>query len=96
MKFRKDRNRVSSLQAHLVFVTKYRRKILTQESLSLIEGAFKSVAKCMDFEVLEFNGEADHIHLLLAYSPKWSISQMVNGLKGVSSRRYGQAKFPKP
>jgi putative transposase len=55
-----------------------------------------SVAKSMDFEILEFNGEADHIHLLIAYPPKWSISEMVNALKGVSSRRYGRAKFPKP
>ncbi len=67
MEFRRDRNSVSSLQAHLVFVTKYRRKILTQESLRLI-----------------------------AYPPKWSISQIVNALKGVSSRKYGQAKLPKP
>ncbi len=96
MEFRKDRNSVSSLQAHLVFVTKYRRKILTQESLRLIEESCKGVAKKMDFEVLEFNGEADHIHLLIAYPPKWSISEMVNALKGVSSRRYGQARFPKP
>ncbi len=55
-----------------------------------------SVAKSMDFEILEFNGEADHIHLLIAYPPKWSISEMVNALKGVSSRRYGRAKFTKP
>jgi len=96
MKFRRDRNSVSSLQAHLVFITKYRRKVLTQESSRLIEESFQSVAKKMDFEVLEFNGETDHIHLLIAYPPKWSISQIVNALKGVSSRKYGQAKLPKP
>jgi len=96
MEFRRDRNSISSLQAHLVFVTKYRRKVLTQESLRLLEESFQSVAKKMDFEVLEFNGETDHIHLLIAYPPKWSISQIVNALKGVSSRKYGQARLPKP
>ena len=96
MEFSRDRNSVSSLQAHLVFVTKYRRKVLTQESLRLLEESFQGVAKKMDFEVLEFNGETDHIHLLIVYPPKWSISQIVNALKGVSSRKYGQAKFPKP
>ena len=50
----------------------------------------------MNFDIEEFNGEADHIHLLIAYSLKWSISQIVNALKEVSSRRYGQAKLPKP
>ena len=38
----------------------------------------------MDFNILEFNGESDHIHVLLEYPPKLSISQMVNSLKGVS------------
>jgi len=50
----------------------------------------------MDFKVLEFNGEADHIHALIEFPPKLSVSQMVNALKGVSSRRYGQAGYPKP
>ena len=50
----------------------------------------------MGFEIREFNGEADHIHCLIEYPPKLSISVMVNSLKGVSSRRYGQAGFPKP
>ena len=35
-------------------------------------------------------------HALIEYPPKLSISQMVNALKGVSSRRYGQAGHPKP
>ena len=34
----------------------------------------------------EFDGEADHIHLLIQYPPKWSISKIVNNLKGRSSR----------
>lgn len=50
----------------------------------------------MNFQVLEFNGEADHVHVLIEYPPKLSISQMVNALKGVSSRRYGQAGYKKP
>jgi len=50
----------------------------------------------MDFQVLEFNGEADYIHALIEFPPKLSVSQMVNALKGVSSRRYGQAGYPKP
>ncbi len=49
----------------------------------------------MDFNVLKFNGESDHIYVLLEYPPRLSISQIVNSLKGVSSRRYGQAGYPK-
>jgi putative transposase len=50
----------------------------------------------MDFQILEFNGEENHIHPLIEYPPKLSISQMVNALKGVSNLRYGQARYKKP
>ncbi|BBD55704.1 IS200/IS605 family transposase [Planktothrix agardhii] len=93
---RKERHSVSDLKIHLICVTKYRRKILTLESLKLIEKSFQEVAQKMDFQILEFNGESDHIHVLIKYIPKLSISVIVNALKGVSSRRYGQAGFPKP
>lgn len=50
----------------------------------------------MNFVVLEFNGEANHVHALIEYPPKLSISQIANAVKGVSSRRYGQAGHKKP
>ena len=93
---RKERHGVSDLKAHLVCVTKYRQKVLTNVGLELIEKSFKEVANKMNFQVLEFNGESDHIHVLIEYPPKLSISLIVNSLKGVSSRRYGQAGYPKP
>ncbi|CAI89077.1 putative transposase IS200-like [Pseudoalteromonas translucida] len=43
---------------------------------------------CKDFEVdlVEFNGEQDHVHLLIEYPPKVQLSKLINSLKGVSSR----------
>ncbi len=93
---RRERHSISSLKTHLVCVTKYRRAILTSESLAVIEKSFGEVAKKMDFQILEFNGGSDHVHALIEFPPKLSISQMVNALKGVSSRRYGQSGFQKP
>ena len=48
-----------------------------------------------DFEcdLVEFNGESNHVHLLVNYPPKVPISHLVNSLKGVSSRRLRQ-QFP--
>ncbi|KAB8331363.1 IS200/IS605 family transposase [Scytonema tolypothrichoides VB-61278] len=94
--FRKERHSVTDLKIHLVCVTKYRRSVFTGESLNLIEQSFREVAKAMDFQILEFNGEENHVHTLIEYPPKLSISQMVNALKGVSSRRYGQSGYKKP
>lgn len=93
---RKERHSVSDLKLHLVCVTKSRMSVLTSASLALIEESFKEVARKMDFQVLEFNGAADQIHALIEYPPKLSISQIVNSLKGVSSRKYGRAGFEKP
>jgi putative transposase len=93
---RRGRHSVSSLRIHLVCVTKYRRKIFTGESLELVGKTFREVATKMNFQILEFNGESDHVHAVIEYPPKLSVSVMVNTLKGVSSRRYGQAGYPKP
>ena len=93
---RKERHSVSDLKIHLVCVAKHRQKIFTPESLAVIEKSFGEVATKMDFQVQEFNGESDHIHALIEYPPKLSVSQIVNALKGVSSRRYGQSGYTKP
>jgi putative transposase len=94
--FRRERHSVTDLKIHLVCVTKYHRSVFTASGIDLIEKSFREVAKKMDFQVLEFNGEGNHVHALIEYPPKLSVSQIVNALKGVSSRRYGQAGLPKP
>ncbi|MGB3266841.1 MAG: IS200/IS605 family transposase [Microcoleus sp.] len=94
--FRKERHSITNLLIHLVCVTKYRSPVFTAKSLVLVEESFREVSQKMDFQILEFNGETDHIHVLIEYPPKLSISGIVNALKGVSSRRYGQAGHPKP
>ena len=84
--YRRGRHVVSALHVHLVFVTKYRRGALTGEILERCEQIMRDV--CADFEadLVEFNGEDDHVHLLVHYPPKVAISKLVNSLKGVSAR----------
>jgi putative transposase len=94
--YRKERHSVTDLKIHLICVTKYRRPVLDGDGLKLIEQSFRDVGLKMNFQILEFNGEADHVHALIEYPPKLSISQITNSLKGVSSRRYGQAGYKKP
>lgn len=94
--FRKERHSVTDLKIHLVCVTKYRDEVFSGDELKLIEEVFYHVAIQMNFQILEFNGENEHVHALIEYPPKLSVSKIVNALKGVSSRRYGQAGFKKP
>ena len=83
---RKGRHCVYDLHAHLVFVTKYRREVFTKEILNDLRVIFAQT--CLDFEaeLVEFDGEDDHVHLLVNYPPKVAVSNLVNSLKGVSSR----------
>jgi putative transposase len=76
-----------------VFVTKRRGKVFNAAHLRRLQEIFRSV--CADFEVelKEFNGDSTHVHLLVTYPPKVRLSELVDSLKGVSSRRLKQ-EFP--
>ena len=51
---------------------------------------FAKVCRDFEAELVEFNGEADHVHFLFNYPPKVAVSKLVNSLKGVSSRKLNQ------
>jgi len=91
---RHGRHCVFLMHVHLVFVTKYRREVFTKVILDDLRNIFTSV--CVDFEseLVEFDGEDDHVHLLVNYPPKVSVSALVNSLKGVSSRMIRQKNYP--
>ncbi|MEI7842402.1 MAG: IS200/IS605 family transposase [Gallionellaceae bacterium] len=75
-----------NLNYHLVMVTKYRRKCITAPILERLKVICTELTEKWDCELLEFNGEADHVHLLLSLNPKVAPSVFVNNLKTVSSR----------
>lgn len=83
---RKGRHCVFQMHVHLVFVTKYRRNVFTKPILEDLQKIFQSVCNDFSAELVEFEGEKDHVHLLVNYPPKISVSGLVNSLKGVSSR----------
>ena len=87
---RTGRHCVFKLHVHLVFVTKYRRNVLTGAAHATLRAIFTKV--CQDFAAIlvESHGEDDHVQLLVAYPPKVALSHLVNSLKGVSSRRLRQ------
>src|SRR5258707_11731680 len=84
---RRGRSVVHTLHAHLVFTPKYRRGPFTDEILRRCEEVMRAVCADFETELVEFNGERDHVHLLVPYPPKESISKLVGSLKGVSARR---------
>ena len=84
----------SCCTSHLVFVTKFRHKVFADRHLR--PEWRRSCGRCArDFEteLVEFNGENNHVHLLVNFPPKVAVTKLVNSLKGVSSRRLRQ-EFP--
>lgn len=83
---RHGRHCVFNLHVHLVFVTKYRRALFEKHHYDAMRDVFIGVCRDFDAELVEMDGERDHVHLLVTYPPKIPVARLVNSLKGVSSR----------
>lgn len=90
--YRRERHSVTKLVCHLVFVTKYRRKVFDAAAIEWLAGHFAKVCETMGCRFIACDGEADHIHLMVEYPPKHSVSVLVNAFKGTSSRLLRQAR----
>lgn len=91
---RHGRHCVFKMHVHLVFVTKYRHGVFTKAILDDLQEIFASVCTDFEAELIEMEGEDDHVHLLVEYPPKVAVSKLVNSLKGVSSHLIRKKNFP--
>lgn len=87
---RTGRHCVFAIHAHLVFVTKYRKRVFTSESLDILKEVMQKVCDDFGVELAAFEGEDNHVHVLVNYPPQIQLSKLVNSLKGVSSRMLRQ------
>ena len=84
---------VSRLTVHIVWVTKYRYKVLEGDIKVRCRTLIKQICDAEDIAILSGVVSTDHVHLHIEYSPKKSVSEMVKKLKGRTSRRI-QEEFP--
>jgi putative transposase len=91
---RRRRTAVHALSVQPVFVTKYRRGVITARVREHLQASLAQSSQAMGAELLECDGEDDHLHLLVDYPPRLSVSRMVNALKLASSMRLRKASFP--
>jgi putative transposase len=83
----RGRQVVWALHAHLVFVTKFRRDVLSAPAIRDLSIIFAKACRDFEAELVECSGGDDHVHPLVTYPPKVSLIKLVNSLKGVSSRK---------
>lgn len=84
---------VSDLKAHLVLTTKYRKPVFTGQMIDRLKEILNELLSKWDCEVIDFNGEEDHVHLLFRYTPQTELPKFINNLKTVTSR-YLRKEFP--
>jgi len=70
---------------HIVFIPKYRRKILFGEIRRELGETFRSLARRKESEVLEGHLMRDHVHMLISIPPKYAVAQVVGFIKGKSA-----------
>jgi putative transposase len=90
---RKGSHSVFSIKLHFVFVTHYRRKVISAKMLERLREMFGQVCQKMDCNLIEFSGEEDHVHLLIDFHPKHSVAAVAGSLKAATSRMV-KKEFP--
>ena len=77
---------VFSLHYHLILVVKYRRQVFTDEISKRAKEIFEYIAPTYKIELVEWNHDKDHVHVLFKGQPKTELSKFINAYKSASSR----------
>lgn len=83
---RKSSHAVFCIYLHIVFVTKYRKKVFTQSMLDVMKGVLEKTLEANRSLLVDFNGEPDHVHLLIDLHPDNNIADLIASLKSSTSR----------
>ena len=86
MSYRKTSHSVYDLKYHLVWITKYRKKVLQREIGLRLRELLKQTCATLDVVILKGSVGVDHVHLLVSVPPNVSVSDLMQRLKGRSSR----------
>lgn len=92
--YNKNRHAYYKLTYHLVVVTKYRHKCISQPMMERLKEITNNLFERWDCKLIEMNGEEDHIHILFDAPPQINLTNTINNYKTVTSR-YIRKEFPK-
>lgn len=93
MKLDSNNHSVFALHYHLVMCIKYRRKVINDSISDRLKDIFADIAPNYGVELIEWNHDIDHVHLLFKAKPNTEISKLLNAYKSASSRRI-KNEFP--
>jgi putative transposase len=85
--YRQGAHTIYDIQYHLVWVTKYRYQVLQGEVAERAREIIRQVCMSRDISIVKGHLSADHVHMLVSCPPRLSPAQVVQYLKGASSRK---------
>jgi putative transposase len=85
--YRQSSHTVYDLKYHLVWITKYRKPVLRGEIATRARELLKEICKAKDVEIIKGHISKDHVHMLVSVPPHISVSDLVQSLKGKTSRK---------
>ena len=85
--YRRSSHSVYDIKYHIVWITKYRKPVLRGDIAKRAREIIREICKTNDVEVIKGHISRDHVHLLVSVPPHMSVSNLVQSLKGKSSRK---------
>ena len=85
--YRKSTHSVYEIKYHLVWITKYRKRVLSGEVGVRTREILRQSCASLDVEIVKGHVSSDHVHMLVSVPPHLSVSKLVQSLKGRSSRK---------
>lgn len=86
MELDKNQHSVYSINYHLVMVIKYRRKVISDEISGYLRATFERIGITYGIELVEWNHDKDHVHVLFKCTPQIAPAKFINAYKSASSR----------
>jgi len=85
--YRHGAHTIFKIHLHLVWITKYRKKILEGDVAIRVRDVIREICRSENIEIIKGHVSRDHVHLFVSIPPQVCISRLVQRLKGKSSHK---------
>ena len=85
MTYRHGSHTVFSIHLHLVWITKYRKKVLVDSVALRVRDMIREICQAEEVDIIKGHVSKDHVHLFVSIPPQVTISRLVQRLKGKTS-----------
>ena len=85
--YRKTSHSVYDIKYHVVWITKYRKPVLSREIGKRVRDLTRVICTSLDVEIVKGHVSREHVHLLVSVPPYIAVSKLVQRIKGVTSRK---------